>query len=231
MKKYFVKNNEILQIVVLKTIGEAVNYPSEEGWKDEKIPVYEPSIQKLGSAYYNPELDAVTYGIENISQSEINERKRQELEYLDNSFDEQAAKRLLRKIVEPVLQDEQNLNQQDIEDAKMLYKQFRVGVTYDKDSSDIDEKRFVWKGDLYKVIGAKHTSQADWTPDTAVSLYVKLRPKGEILPWVQPLSTNPYKKGEKVTHNGFTWESTVNDNPDGTGAKVWEPGVYGWIKI
>ena len=35
--------------------------------------------------------------------------------------------------------------------------------------------------------------------------------------------TNPYKKGDKVTHNGSTWVSTVDNN-------VWEPGVYGWEK-
>jgi hypothetical protein len=28
-------------------------------------------------------------------------------------------------------------------------------------------------------------------------------------------------KGDRVTHNDQTWESTVDNN-------VWEPGVYGW---
>lgn len=40
----------------------------------------------------------------------------------------------------------------------------------------------------------------------------------------QPESTNPYSKGDKVTHNGKTWRSTIAGN-------VWEPGVYGWEEI
>ena len=38
--------------------------------------------------------------------------------------------------------------------------------------------------------------------------------------WEQPGSTNGYSKGDKVTHNGKTWESLVDNN-------VWEPGVIG----
>ena len=47
---------------------------------------------------------------------------------------------------------------------------------------------------------------------------------GEILPWVQPTSVNPYRLDDMVTHNGSTWQST-ND------ANVWEPGVFGWVVI
>ena len=66
-------------------------------------------------------------------------------------------------------------------------------------------------------------AQETWTPDTAVSLWAKVLtdPSGGILAWVQPDSTNPYMKGDKVTHNGKKWSSDVDAN-------VWEPGVYGW---
>ena len=40
----------------------------------------------------------------------------------------------------------------------------------------------------------------------------------------QAESTNPYAKGDKVTHNGKTWISTTDNN-------VWEPGVYGWEEV
>jgi hypothetical protein len=30
--------------------------------------------------------------------------------------------------------------------------------------------------------------------------------------------------GDRVTHNGTDWESTVADN-------VWEPGVFGWVGV
>lgn len=40
--------------------------------------------------------------------------------------------------------------------------------------------------------------------------------------WVQPTGAHDaYSIGDKVTHNGKTWESTIANN-------VWEPGVYGW---
>lgn len=85
-------------------------------------------------------------------------------------------------------------------------------------------ERIRYNGILYKVLQA-HTSQEDWTPDVAVSLFAKvlISDPMTIPAWEQPESTNPYKKGDKVTHNGSTWVSTVDNN-------VWEPGVYGWEK-
>lgn len=76
-------------------------------------------------------------------------------------------------------------------------------------------------GKLYKCLTA-HTSQADWSPDAAPSLWAKvLIPDPDTIPeWEQPDSTNPYMKGDKVMHNGKTWVSDVDNN-------VWEPGVVG----
>lgn len=42
--------------------------------------------------------------------------------------------------------------------------------------------------------------------------------------WTQPDSTNPYQAGDKVTYNGHTYESTIDNN-------VWAPNVYGWSLI
>ena len=81
------------------------------------------------------------------------------------------------------------------------------------------------RGVLYKVLQA-HTSQADWTPDATPALFAKvLIPDETVIPeWVQPDSTNPYMKGDKVLHNGKTWTSDIDNN-------VWEPGVYGWTEV
>ena len=104
--------------------------------------------------------------------------------------------------------------------AQCLYPDFAVGVPYTAGD------RVVYDGKLYKVLQA-HTSQADWMPTAAPSLFAEVLP-GQggtgIGEWKQPDSTNPYQKGDKVTHNGKTWESTVDDN-------VWEPGVYGWTEV
>ena len=82
--------------------------------------------------------------------------------------------------------------------------------------------RLQYDGALYKCLQA-HTSQADWTPAAAPSLWAKvlIPAPGTIPEWEQPDSTNPYMAGDKVMHNGKTWTSDIDNN-------VWEPGVYGW---
>lgn len=81
-------------------------------------------------------------------------------------------------------------------------------------------------GKLYKCL-QPHTSQESWNPAEAPSLWAEILPGQDgtdIGEWVQPDSTNPYNKGDRVTHNGKLWESYVDGN-------VWEPGVYGWNEI
>ena len=84
--------------------------------------------------------------------------------------------------------------------------------------------RVLHGGVLYKVLQA-HTSQEQWKPDASPSLFAKvlIPDEAEIPEWEQPDSTNPYSAGDKVTHNGKTWVSDVDNN-------VWEPGVYGWTE-
>ena len=101
----------------------------------------------------------------------------------------------------------------------VLYPTWRSGVNY---AAGI---RVLYNGTLYKVLTA-HTSQDDWTPDAAPSLFAKVLIPDEtvIFEWEQPDSTNTYSAGDKVTHNGKTWISDIDNN-------VWEPGVYGWTEL
>ena len=83
-----------------------------------------------------------------------------------------------------------------------------------------------YDGILYKVL-QEHTVQEEWKPDVSPSLFAKVLvdPTGEtILEWQQPDSTNPYMKGDKVTHNGITYVCDIDNN-------VWEPGVHGWSVV
>ena len=97
-----------------------------------------------------------------------------------------------------------------------FYDEWQVGVTY------VVGRYIRFEEVLYKVITA-HTSQEGWTPDSATSLFAKvlIDPDGGVLEWEQPDSTNPYMTGDKVTFEGVTYVSTVDNN-------VWQPGVYGW---
>ena len=104
-------------------------------------------------------------------------------------------------------------------DAAAVYPTWREGVAY------VAGERVRYNEILYKIL-QDHTSQTTWTPESAPSLFAKvLISDTETIPeWTQPDSTNPYQTGDKVTHNGATWISTIDNN-------VWEPGVYGWTKV
>lgn len=119
----------------------------------------------------------------------------------------------------------QSLTDEQAVTVKDIYPAYDPnGVQYQKDFY------LTHDGKLYKVLQA-HTSQADWTPDTAPSLFAEVLP-GQggtgIGEWVQPGSTNPNMTGDRVTHNGGMWESLVDNN-------VWEPGAQGsealWQKV
>jgi chitodextrinase len=109
--------------------------------------------------------------------------------------------------------DEQSVN------APAVYPAWNVGITYTTGD------RVLYNEILYKVL-QNHTSQETWTPEAAPSLFAKvLIPDIDVIPeWVQPDSTNPYMKGDKVTYKGKTWISTIDNN-------VWAPGEYGWDEI
>ena len=117
-----------------------------------------------------------------------------------------------RQIIE---QMSQSLDDETALEAVVLFPEWEVGKTYEVD------QRVKRSGILYRVQIA-HTSQEDWTPEAAPSLFAKvlISEDGTVLAWEQPDSTNPYMKGDKVMHNGNTWVSLVDNN-------VWEPGAVG----
>lgn len=84
------------------------------------------------------------------------------------------------------------------------------------------DERVRYDGKLYRCIQA-HDANETWNPADAVSLWALVINEG-IPEWQQPGSTNPYMKGDRVKHNGQTWQSDIDNN-------VWEPGVYGWSII
>ncbi len=110
---------------------------------------------------------------------------------------------------------------ESLEDSEAAYTP-RIFEKWEKEQQYEIGKRVCYNDKLYKVIIA-HTSQDGWEPDVAVSLFAEiLIPDPTVIPeWVQPSSTNPYMKGDKVRHNNKNWISTYDYN-------VWEPGVYGW---
>ena len=116
--------------------------------------------------------------------------------------------RKLRKVIEALsvnLDDAQALESKELFPLWSSEKEYAV------------DERVRYEDKLYKCLQA-HTSQETWNPMDAPSLWAEvLIPDPTVIPeWVQPDSTNPYMIGDKATHNGFVWESLVDNN-------VWEP--------
>lgn len=119
----------------------------------------------------------------------------------------------LRAIIEEAMSKEDD---SVVLETPQLLPEWKAGIAY------TTGKKIQYGGIVWKVL-QDHTSQDGWEPGVAPSLFAEvLIPDPDVIPeWKQPDSTNPYMTGDKVTHNGSTWVSNIDNN-------VWEPGVYGW---
>ena len=129
--------------------------------------------------------------------------------------------RHLRSVIEQL---SVNLDDEQAVEAVELFPAWRVGTEYKTGD------RVRYSDVLYKVLQG-HTSQADWTPDTAFSLFARvLIPDPEVIPvWEQPSAENAYMKGDKVyfpTAEDDVYQSKIDNN-------VWSPSDYpqGWQKL
>lgn len=126
------------------------------------------------------------------------------------------SRELARKFRKFIEQMSENATDEEALDNILAFPKWEVGKEYVKD------ERIRYENVLYKVLQS-HTSQSDWTPDVAVSLFVKVSIE-EYPEWVQPQGAHDaYNKGDKVTHLEKHWESEIDAN-------VYEPSVYGWTE-
>lgn len=123
------------------------------------------------------------------------------------------------KLRELIVKASASLEDSDALDGIELFDEWAVDTKYTVD------KRLRYEGILYKVL-QEHTSQSDWTPDKAVSLFVRVDdPSVEFPEWRQPTGAHDaYAEGAKVSHDGKHWISTIPAN-------TYEPGVYGWDEV
>lgn len=130
--------------------------------------------------------------------------------------------RQLRLVIEQVAE---NLKDDEaLESAELFSVWSGDGVEYEVGK----RVRYGEENKLYKVLQA-HTSQPDWTPTDAPSLFAEVlagQDGTDIGEWTQPDSTNPYMKGDKVIFEGYVWESLIDSN-------VWSPSAYpsGWQRL
>lgn len=111
------------------------------------------------------------------------------------------------------------------EEVTVLFPEWEVGVQYRKEDKEkgIPADRRQYKGLLYKCIQS-HISQSDWTPDIAVSLWVRTSTE-EWPEWKQPQGAHDaYNKGDKCSYKGKHYICTADGN-------IYPPDVFGWEEV
>ena len=164
-------------------------------------------------------------------EAEIQEISAEELKALEDAIEAAVQEQMAEEAKRPLTMEEvvrltiaKTINSIAIEDetALRMVEYYPAPDTASYAAGD----RIQYNGKLYKCLQA-HTAQADWNPVDAPSLWAEVLAGQDgtaIGEWVQPDSTNPYMRGDKVNYNGKLYESEVDNN-------VWEPGVYGWVEI
>lgn len=115
----------------------------------------------------------------------------------------------------------------DMMEVASVFPKYQVGKAYKTKEVFSYGENAVGDPQLYQVL-QDHVSAAEWTPDTAVSLYKPIGVSESGYPeWVQPLgASDAYNTGDIVSYNGVLYESTVDGN-------VWAPDAYpaGWMEV
>lgn len=107
-----------------------------------------------------------------------------------------------------------------------IYDPWKAGVKYEENTYVTYGVNAVGDPQLYKVNpGMGHTSQADWAPDVATSLFtpIGLDDEGHTV-WSAPTGAHDaYAKGDIVNYNGVLYESQIDGNTTvpGTDDRYW----------
>lgn len=119
----------------------------------------------------------------------------------------------------------QSLDEEKAMEVVAVFDSWQVNKAYKKDDYVTYGTNNVGDPQLYKVI-SDHVSQADWTPDVAVSLFTAIGLDESGYPvWSQPTGAHDaYNKGDIVNYNGTLYESTIDGN-------VYSPEAFpaGWV--
>lgn len=123
-----------------------------------------------------------------------------------------------------------SLSDEDAMEVATVYPEWKTNTAYKVDEIVAYGVNEVEDPQLYRCVQA-HTSQEDWTPDTAVSLWVAIGLAPDQIPvWSQPTGAHDaYNIGDRVhypTAQDPVYESLINGN-------IYSPEVYpqGWQRI
>lgn len=123
----------------------------------------------------------------------------------------------------------QTLTNDDAMIVASVYPAWSIGIPVKANEIYAFGTNEVGDPQLYRCLQS-HTTQSDWTPDVAVSLWSAIGIGGDGIPvWSQPAgAADAYNTGDKVHYpdaEGDVYESLIDGN-------VWSPEVYpaGWEK-
>ena len=184
---------------------------------DGIITVYSKGVQASSTIETTPEIDELITQLEDY----IKTQRTPEMIAIDEANEE----RDIFKEREQQANEKYEEAQQVIANIMDLFEPWEPGQDYLTDNILNYDNR------LYRVL-QDHTSQEDWVPDEAHSLYVDTTTRqigeetGETQEWEQPDPTSPYNTGDRVIFEGVVYESTIDGN-------VWNPTDYpqGWEEV
>lgn len=163
-------------------------------------------------------IDALNYFNLYIKDNQIYYRTEEELALSEAGISTVTEAEQLRQELNEIIGE---MTDEEAIERSILFPKWGIGKQY-----TINE-RIRYGGRIFKVL-QNHTSQEDWTPSRAPSLFAEILTSetGEPQEWQQPSSTNPYLTGDKVIYNGQIYESLIDNN-------VWSPADYptGWKLI
>ena len=117
-----------------------------------------------------------------------------------------------------------SLTEEQAMEVATIYDPWKVGKAYSVGEFVTYGENAVGDPQLYKVAQA-HTSQADWTPDAAASLFIAIGLDEQGYPvWSKPTGAHDaYNKGDIVDYNGNLYRSLIDGN-------IYSPDEYpsGW---
>lgn len=162
--------------------------------------------------------DALNYFNMYLKNNQIYIRTEEELALTEAGISTVTEAEQLRQELNEIIAE---MTDEEAIERPILFPNWKTGKQY-----TVNE-RIRYGGRIFKVL-QNHTSQDDWTPSRAPSLFAEIltSESGEPEEWQQPSSTNAYLTGDKVIYNGLIYESLIDNN-------TWSPVDYpqGWKLI
>jgi len=185
------------------------NIPIPDGFDPSKSYLGEPEFDENTQEWFFPVID---YTVEQLDEMLINQIK-----FVRDAIIEQ-------KVKDDTISFFQTLSPEDALANKEVYPVWANDLPFVEETHKyltVENGELV----LWEVVQSHSPIDYAFRPSELQALWKRVALPDQILPWVQPLgSFDAYQIGNRVTHNGSTWESTVKNN-------VWEPSTFGWIQV